>query len=64
MDIIYKILEKNILIPNYIKLLNQNTKNYVRSSNIYPALRCLHSFQCFNALILKNANLYENNIDN
>ena len=67
MFIIYKMLDLNNGIPDsnelYKTVKKEYVKKYARNTSIYAVLRCLHAFQSFNEIMLKNAILYENNID-
>ena len=67
MSIIYKMLDFNNGIPDsnelYKTVKKEYVKKYARNTSIYSVLRCLHAFQSFNEIMLKNAILYENNID-
>ena len=66
MNIIYKMTEQYASINStelYNIVKSEYVKKYARNTSINAVLRCLHAFQSFNDVMLKNAQLYEMNID-
>ena len=66
MNIIYKMTEEYAYIDSnelYKIVKSEYVKKYARNTSINAVLRCLHSFQSFNDVMLKYADLYENNIE-